>query len=70
MRALAGIEHVALEDREAVLAALEAFAAGLDSADALHMAHSTRTTGFATFDKRLARRAKGPPRLPAIELLG
>jgi predicted nucleic-acid-binding protein len=69
MRALVGIEHITIEDRDAVLAALEAFDAGLDFADALHVARSSRATAFATFDKRLARRAKGLALSPAVELL-
>src|SRR5258706_10377029 len=37
LRALTRIEHIALEDRDAVLAALDAFERGLDFADALHI---------------------------------
>ena len=70
MRALAGIEHITLEDRDAVLAALEAFEGGLDFADALHLSRSARATAFATFDRRLARRTKGMALTPAVELLG
>lgn len=69
IRALAGIEHIRIEDRDAVLAALEAFDAGLDFADALHVTRSSRAAAFATFDRRLARRAKGMPLSPGIELL-
>ena len=69
MRALAGIEHIRLEDRDAVLAALEAFEGGLDFADALHLGRSSRATAFATFDQRLARSAKRLPLSPAVELL-
>jgi predicted nucleic-acid-binding protein len=69
MRALAGIEHVTIEDRDAVLVALGAFAAGLDFADALHVARSSRAAVFATFDRQLARRAKGLALEPAVELL-
>ena len=69
LRALAGIEHIALEDRDAVLAALDAFDKGLDFADALHVARSARASGFATFDQRLAKRAKGLALLPPVELL-
>ena len=67
--ALAGITHVALEDRDAVLAAVEAFDKGFDFADALHLARSRRASGFATFDRRLANRAKGLALLPPVELL-
>lgn len=70
VRALAGIEHITIEDRDAVLGALEAFEAGLDFADALHVARSARAATFATFDRKLARRAKRLALSPALELLG
>lgn len=69
LRALAGIEHITLEDRDAVLAALAAFDKGLDFADALHIARSSRASGFATFDRRLTRRAKALALVPGVELL-
>ncbi len=69
MRALAGIEHITLEDRSAVLAALDAFDKGLDFADALHLARSSRVTAFATFDQRLAKRARGLALTPPVELM-
>ena len=70
MRALAGIEHVTIEDRGGVLAALDAYDAGLDFADALHVTRSSRAAAFATFDRRLFKRAKGLALSPAVELLG
>ena len=70
MRALAGIEHVTIEDRRAVLAALDAFDAGLDFADALHISRSSRAAAFATFDQRLAKRAKRLALAPTVQLLG
>lgn len=57
LRALVGIEHATIEDRTAVLMALDAFETGMDLADALHVCRSQRASGFATFDRRLARRA-------------
>ena len=69
-RALAGIEHVTLEDRDAVLMAVDAFDQGLDFADALHVARSRRASGFATFDRRLAKRAQALTLLPPVERLG
>lgn len=69
LRALAGVAHITLEDRGAVLAALDAFDQGLDFADALHMARSSRASAFVTFDQRLARRAKGLAQMPPVELL-
>lgn len=70
LRALAGIEHITLEDRDAVLAAIDAHDRGLDFADALHLARSGRAGAFVTFDQRLAKRAKGLGLEPAVELLG
>jgi len=69
LRALASIEHVTLEDRDAVLMALDAFDKGLDFADALHLARSARASRFATFDRRLAKRANGLGLVPMVELL-
>ncbi len=69
LRALASIEHVTLEDRDAVLVALDAFDKGLDFADALHLARSSRASGFTTFDQRLAKRAKGLRLAPPVDLL-
>ena len=69
IRAIAGIEHLTLEDRDAVLAALESFGAGLDFADALHLARSRRASGFTTFDRQLARRAKALSLTPPVALL-
>jgi len=69
LRVLSSIEHITLEDRSAVLTALDAFDQGLDFADALHMARSSRASGFATFDQRLAKRAKDLALSPPVELL-
>lgn len=70
LRALASIEHITLEDRDAALVAVDAVDKGLDFADALHLARSTRVSGFAAFDQRLARRAKALALTPPVELLG
>ena len=69
LRALASIEHVTLEDRDAVFAAIDAMDKGLDFADALHLARSSRASGFATFDRRLAKRARSLALVPPVELL-
>lgn len=70
LRALASIEHITLEDRDAVLVAIDAFDKDLDFADALHLARSSRASGFATFDQRFAKRAKALSLTPPVELLG
>lgn len=69
LRALVGIEHVTIEDQSTVLTALDAFDAGLDFADALHVCRSGRATGFATFDRRLVRRARGVTLPQRVDLL-
>jgi len=69
LRALASIEHITLEDRDAVLAALEAFDKGLEFADALHVTRSSRAASFATFDRQLAKRAAVLRLLPPAQLL-
>ena len=69
LRALTTIEHITLEDRDSVLVAVDAFDKGIDFADALHMARSSRASGFATFDQRLAKRAKRLALSPPVELL-
>jgi predicted nucleic-acid-binding protein len=69
LRALPGVEHITLENRGAVLAAIDAFDKGLDFADALHLARSSRASRFATFDRRLAKRAKSLALVPPVELL-
>lgn len=70
LRALASIEHITLEDRASALEAVDAFDKGLDFAAALHLARSSRASGFATFDQRLSKRAKALALRPPVELLG
>lgn len=67
LRALTGIEHITLEDRNTVLAALDAFEKGLDFADALHHGRSARTTTFLSFDRKLAKRGRTLGLHPPIE---
>jgi predicted nucleic-acid-binding protein len=71
LHALAGIEHLILEDRDKVLNALDAFEYnGLDFADALHLCRSAHASALVTFDKQLARRAKTlEANAVAVELL-
>jgi len=49
---------VSLEEMDSVLQALEWYEAGMDFADALHLASSLETSGFSTFDKALVNTAK------------
>ena len=68
LRALAGIEHVTVEDRGAALSAIDACEAGLDFADALHLARSRRCAAFVSFDRQLAKRAKVLALEPVVEV--
>jgi predicted nucleic-acid-binding protein len=57
-RALVGIEHITIEDRDAVLLAVEWAEQGMDFADSLHVARSARASSFVTFDQKLVKRAQ------------
>ena len=58
LRGLLGLRAVVIGDLQAVAQALDWFEAGLDFADALHLALSAEARQFVTFDARLARRAR------------
>lgn len=70
LRALLGISHLTVEDRDALLDALDHFSAGMDFADAVHLTRSQRAAAFVTFDRRLARRAAVLGCATPVELLG
>lgn len=57
LRKLLGLPSVALANAIAVAQALEWFEAGLDFADAMHLALAGDAEEFVTFDARLAKRA-------------
>ncbi len=61
--AVAGLENVVLESPAAVAQALAGVSAGLDFADALHLAAASACDAFVTFDRRLksaAPKSDGP----------
>lgn len=66
---LLGFDHLEVEDRAQVLAAMGWFAAGLDFADALHLAACPDLVSLATFDRMLAKLASRLEGAPAIRLL-
>ena len=55
LRAFAGLPGVSVEDAGLVAKAMNWAEAGMDFADALHLAAAAECDGFLTFDKRLAR---------------
>lgn len=58
LRGLLGLPGMSVGSADAVAQALEWFEKGLDFADALHLALAADAEAFATFDARLAKRAK------------
>lgn len=57
VRHLCGLPCIEVEDSAAAAQALSWYAAGMDFADALHLASTPETAGFVTFDKRLTSKA-------------
>lgn len=55
LRALAGLPGVLVEDAGLVVKAMDWAEAGMDFADAMHLAAAARCESFLTFDKRFAR---------------
>ena len=66
LRNIVGLPNVMVEQQHEIAEALEGFERGLDFADALHLASSRRAGRFATFDKKLIKRAE---KLTDIELV-
>jgi predicted nucleic-acid-binding protein len=59
LKGFCGTPGVSVGNAPAVYRALDLAALGLDFADALHLAQAGECEAFLTFDKRLARKAKG-----------
>ena len=66
LRNIVGLPNVIVEQQREIAEALDGFERGLDFADALHLASSRRARRFATFDKKLIKRAE---KLTDIELV-
>ena len=58
LRALAGLPGISVEDAGLVAKALDWAEAGMDFADALHLAAAAECESFLTFDKRFVRSGK------------
>jgi predicted nucleic-acid-binding protein len=63
---IAGIATVEIEARSDVVRALGWHAAGMDIADALHLASGGATTAFASFDRALAKSARKVGARPSV----
>ncbi|MBI3200200.1 MAG: type II toxin-antitoxin system VapC family toxin [Myxococcales bacterium] len=68
LSALCALPSATIEDRDAVLTALDWHARGVDFADALHLARSGRHGAFVSFDRKLARRATRLAGAPRVEV--
>ena len=67
MRRLFGLENVVLEDPDRIATALDWHDAGLDFADALHLAATHENGAFYTFDRKLIKGARRLIRQPIRE---
>jgi len=64
-----GLPNVVMQDAEHVVLALDWYEAGMDFADALHLASSSELTTFATFDKKISNKANKLKLSPQVILL-
>ncbi len=65
--ALASLQHLTVEDGESVKRALAWHAAGMDFADALHLASAEQARKLVTFDRGLAKLAASVGATPPVE---
>ena len=68
LRRLGGLRGVTVEQPVEVAQALEWLEQGMDFADALHLARTTRCEAFVTFDRKFAKRAQALG-APPVEVL-
>ena len=68
LRRLGGLRGVTVEQPVEVAQALEWLEHGMDFADALHLARTTRCEAFVTFDHKFAKRAQALG-APPVEVL-
>lgn len=59
LRGLAGLPGISVEDPRAIAIALDGLAAGMDFADALHLAKAEGCSAFLTFDRKLRAASQG-----------
>lgn len=68
LRGVLGLEGVVTDAPETIAKALDGYDAGLEFADALHVAGAERAEAFATFDERLVRRARKAGMAPVVSV--
>ncbi len=67
-RSLLGLPQVRVADADRLMMAIDWHAAGLDFADALHLAHSQDMEALATFDQAFVSKSAGRGRCPVREV--
>lgn len=68
LRGLAGLPRISVEKPVALAQALDWMGEGMDFADALHLVKSDGCGAFLTFDRKLAKAAKGRSSVPVETL--
>lgn len=66
LRGLAGLPGVTIEEPTVLAQALDWMEAGMDFADALHLAKAGECDAFLSFDRKLAKAAKGQATIPVM----
>ena len=66
LRGLAGLPGITVEEPLALAQALDWVEAGMDFADALHLAKAGECDAFLSFDRKLAKAAKGCATIPVL----
>ena len=64
LRGLAGLPGIEVEAPTELAKALDWMSGGMDFADALHLTRSSHCSSFLSFDRKLAKRAKGSGAIP------
>jgi predicted nucleic-acid-binding protein len=59
LRGLGGLDGISIEEPAQTAQALDWMTAGMDFADALHLARSSYCSAFVTFDKKFSARCRG-----------
>lgn len=66
LRGLAGLPGVTIEEPTILAQALDWMEAGMDFADALHLTKAGECDAFLSFDRKLAKAAKGQATIPVL----
>ncbi len=67
LEALCGLENAHLESRGKILSAINGYQAGLDFADALHLASASACEKMTSFDQKFRKKAKALGMTPSVD---